>query len=459
MTVSAKHLLYIPTHRPCGDIIEQSAKEVKWAEEAAQLPTALAVIEHGLPHDHSKAHRRILEHLCEQGFQSPVLHITRTAAHNYILRLMQACTLPDEDRRRIQALLLPTALSYGAAPNLAYLIGSSLGCDTIHRRDSDVYLDRSRPDLLPVELELAGIGKCLRDVTVDVDDVGPNPPVDVERPVKLIGTTTFGCPTFDRRDLFEAGFEFALAFQRLGRPTSSLDEVRAELAFFLVEEPRVRYVTDFLQVDVDGRVEMEACAIYEGFRLLPEMPAIEILGTDYMVKDILWQLHEPVVFHSRKLEHRYDPLRAAWSDIRSVTAYVLRDVRYLQMGRVWAAHNETIEGIWPELIRDGDFDATRYASSFRRALGEAKSEVERVRLGAVEVYHAASQATTGRLSERLWQIATAIESTGISLDNDVTTAVDDFTFLVERWPTMMESASHTGLEDQVVVANARSYRT
>lgn len=57
-------------------------------------------------------------------------------------------------------LMLPAGVSYGACTNRAFLIAAALGCDSVHRRDSDsTYQTLNGETVFPVHHELASLGK------------------------------------------------------------------------------------------------------------------------------------------------------------------------------------------------------------------------------------------------------------------------------------------------------------
>jgi hypothetical protein len=258
-----------------------------------------------------------------------------------------------------------------------------------------------------------------------------------------VGTGGFGDAAFDRRDLVTAGFDRAVEMQALGSDSPDLALSESQAAFFLLAEPRIKYQDDRLWIDYEERVEMQACALWRVFRVIPEMPALELIGSDYMTKDLAWQTSLPVLFHTRKVVHQYTAGRRQQESTAEAATYALRDVRYLQMGRVWSIHNRAIVDRWQGLDK---FDKSEYCQSFREAAMAARLEMKAVRERSVDVYRTASFGLDGALAGRLSHIADTIESAGDRLEQSVHDAVDDFADLVGAWDELCASAAALGEE-------------
>ncbi|MFZ0666137.1 MAG: DUF6271 family protein [Acidimicrobiales bacterium] len=429
--------LFIPTHRDCSPVLPTLFAEARYAAQR-EKQAIVCVIEHNLSEDLSDKHKQILLRLQQE---SGIRTLQMTGAKRRVFVDHTLSRLPPSlgaDHDRLRSILLPAGISYGSGPDLAFLLAINLGCDFVHRRDSDVYLDEHRPDALPIELELGAIGKSIKDLKLVAE-----PPEGVlekrDTRVRLVGTSTFGALTLDRRDLFAAGEEYAVAFQQLGRPGVERHIVREEAVSYLQEEPSTRYDTDFYELDEDGRVEMEACCFWEAFRFLPEMTT-DIMGCDYMIKDALWQAGLLSIFHSRKLRHRYEQARADQTDLDFAVNYSLRDVQYIQIGRIWQEQARIIRDGSRPLFDDTGFHADVYAEAFDAASERCGAVLEEVRKGAQSVYESAAAAASGPLASRLRAVAEALEKAGTGLDRHVVEAVSDFTFLVRAWPSLISAA-------------------
>ncbi len=432
----SRRLIFVPTHRDCSRVMKQRLQEARWVHAQPGNSVTFCIIENELSDEISQQHKRLL--LKERSAGLPIIHFIESQQHTFINSLLTHGALLRYDRDRLYRLLLPKGISYGRGPNLAYLLAVATNCVSVHRRDSDVLLDESRQESLPVELELAAIGRTLNSIELPIRRLG-----EIEYPkeakVKIVGTGTFGDATLDRRDLQTAGISYLTALQQLGRPGIPAKEVEQEATSYLIKEAQTRYSEDFYELEIDGRVEMESCCIADLYRDLPEMPT-DILGCDYMVKDLAWRLQQPILFHSRKMHHAYDNDRSAHANQTADQSYALRDVQYIQMGRIWSQVGEYIEQHLDEYTDGDEFNAHSYAAKFRSITAASRDVLRDVRLGAQRVYTAAAAASAGPVMDRLNCVADALEAAGAGLDEHVMQAVDDFAYLTEAWRHLITAA-------------------
>ena len=72
--------------------------------------------------------------------------------------------------------MLPAALSYGACTNRAFLIAVALGCESVHRRDSDSrYQVVNGQPVFPIHHELMSLGKRAADAAHSVSETALAP--------------------------------------------------------------------------------------------------------------------------------------------------------------------------------------------------------------------------------------------------------------------------------------------
>ena len=429
--------MFVPTNRDCSSSIPDRFQELAWASEQKNLNVTFCLIEHAVSAKISGHHREILQNYADRGVS--IIHLTEPIQRTMVKTLLSNERLSAFDRGRLSELLLPTGVSYGRGPNLASLLAAGLNCSSIHRRDSDVYIDPLRPNSWPLELELGAIAVEPSEINTLVVRNLDDPTIERGATTKVVGTGTFGAATIDRRDLFSAGLEFAVAFQQLGRPGVPVEDVTSEAIGYLIEEPKIRYDEDFYEIDIDARVEMEACCLSELQNFLPEMPT-DVLGCDYMVKDLAWRIGQPILFHSRKMEHRYDPSRELYVDVQAAVDYAVRDLQYIQMGRIWRQQGTRMQEDLSQFWDDSQLNADAYAASFREFANSSTAELVRVRTGAQKVYQDASRAVEGSIASRLAATAETIASLGSQIDQHVVSAVDDFAYLVEAWRGLAASA-------------------
>lgn len=416
------YAMYVPTSREALPAIENHLSEFSSCRSTSK--GVFILVENALDANAVLRHRKLLD---AWSADIDIVHFTETVQWSFVNHLMEGI-----NDQRLERLLTCTDSSYGRNPNLAYLLSVSLGVRYLTRRDSDVYSHPIEGEL-PLALELNALG--LSEPSKDYPLLGSSP----QSTPFVIGTGTYGDPTVDRRELFSTGMEAAVAFQALGRPGVSIERVREEALEYLVVEPARRYDSVFY----DWRrqhIEMSACGLRDLFWQLPEVPA-SIIGCDYMNLDLARSVRLPVLYHSAKMLHQHHAGRNL--DISQRIKYRIDDLRYMQMGHIWRRHGERVRANPSSFWSNGSLRSADYAQSFRDAAREAVNDLADVRLSAMEVFQSvASRASVDIRSRSFFGLLVEeISRCGAHIDSSVSAAIDDFCYLVEAWPRLVERAS------------------
>lgn len=427
------NLLYVPTNRRCSDRLDELVREAQVISRSERSCT-VALIEHQEAH-WTPEHRQILNR-ARQTHAVDVLHVTHPAASLFLAGVIGRLGLDTPSAERLMAMLNPQELAYGAGPNKAALIAIALGSSTVHRRDSDVWVDDwpSGP-AYPCVPEIEALGRPVTELVRDAH-AGAGDGV-----VQFVGTSAFGSPPQDRRDLWSAGEQFIVELERLGSPHRSAEYLLEDMRQYLIVDPETRYTDDFLEVDRIGRTVMSACAMTDIFRQLPEMPIHRALGSDYMQRMLLQDLGRPLVFHSRKVRHRYDKAREEHKDSDAVSDYAQRDLRHLMLWPILTHHREALKKS-PRMFMnsDGTLDTARYAENLSKSLMEMLPVVSTTPAAFSSIYHTASEhVDDNNAAARLRRVADVVATSAIFVD-EVAEGVLDYCFLCRHWPALVASA-------------------
>lgn len=425
------HLLYVPTNRSCVDQVDQLVAEAQLLT-AADTSCALAVIEHG-DAPWVERHR---DALARRARGVGAFHLTTAATSRFLRAVVEELGLARSTADRLLSLLHPNEVAYGAGPNKAALLAAALGCDVLHRRDSDVRVDHGQAGpAYPCVAELGALGRTPHELGLDRQAAA------AER-VEFVGTSCFGSPPQDRRDLLAAGERFLVELELLAAPDDSPERLKEELRQYLTVDPATRYTEDFYELDPHGRTVMSACALARVFRELPEMPLAGTLGTDYLRRNLLRALGRPLVFHSRKMRHRYDEDRARQTDPAAVNDYAHRDLRHLILWPILVRHHDTLRRS-PELFLTaaGGLDVASYADSVAVARDHVAPAVADLPFRFGAIYRAAAGVVGDRvIAARLHGVADSVES-GPDFVQEVLDGVEDFCLLLRHWPDLVDAAT------------------
>jgi hypothetical protein len=254
-----------------------------------------------------------------------------------------------------------------------------------------------------------------------------------------------GEPPVDRRSLIEVDLEQLYELEQLAHPERTRQRIIERVQEYYFDEPGRREAVDSYELDRTGITEIGVSCLTEMFWQLPECPVSHTLGTDYMVKNLLYQLGLPVVRHSRKMVHRYDPDRATAPVIDKVR-YAMSDLRFLIFRRLLAEHNRAIrEAPSAFLAADGWLIADRYADNLVRVTGTLVDQVRSLPDGFAAVYRRAARGVTAA-SEINRAIAVEAERVGADLVASVVRGMVDYCQLVRAWPGLVSRATELGPE-------------
>jgi hypothetical protein len=332
---------------------------------------------------------------------------------------------------RRQALVKPSG-SYAAGMNKAALLAAYLGAETLHRRDSDEMpsVDPST-GVTALELEIAVLGSQL-----------PLESSDETAVPFCTGSSVDGEPTKDHRDLAAVSPELersleSISSRRRGR-TEPLTPVWATITVASGADIEV-------QRDLTARVQVGVSALRRVYEWIPEMPAINVLGTDHFQKNLLYQMELPVYWHPLSAYHEYEPARQNQTDTARLGTYVVAELRYAVLRHFWNTANETLRKVAPELLRaDGTFRSELYADAFEDALSSSPGDVGTVIDRFCGVYEQAAGAATGDLAQRLAVRVNALQQARHEVTSYIRDATLEFAHLARIWPQLITAAQDMG---------------
>jgi len=423
-------LVYIPTHRSCLDVLGAVADEIAVAAARSDDEFQLLVID-DRPEDLADANRAgAREKARSCGF--PVNWLTPAVWRELVEGLLTTCRLGTEAAERARHALVKPSGSYAAGMNKAALVATYLGAETLHRRDSDEMpgVDPAT-GLTALELEIAVLGSRL--------------PLDASEETAVpfcTGSSVSGEPTKDHRDLAAISPDLAQALESISSRRRDRGEppapVSATITVTSGGEVEVRR-------DLTASVQVGVSALRRVYEWIPEMPVVNVLGTDHFQKNLLYQMHLPVYWHPLGAYHEYEHTRQSQTDNARLAAYVVAELRYAVLRHFWNTANETLRRVAPDLLAaDGTFRSDLYADAFENALDSSRSAVGTVIDRFCGVYEQAGQAATGDLAQRLAVRIDALQRARHEVTGYIEEAILEFAHLARVWPRLMTAARAMG---------------
>lgn len=331
-------LVYIPTNRASDEAVLAYADEAEALMDSG-VSCAFALVEanegpHVARHGYLLAERRAT---CSV----PLLHLPVRKQRSLLSALADLLNLSPSDRSWLRTVLLPAATNYSAGPNKAALVACVLGARSLHRRDSDTLPDLRGPAPgYPSQVEVHLLGKTTGQLGPDlIGSEGFRP----DAPVVCVGTDYAGAGAFDRDDFAQLSPDLLLEHAVLEHPGATREALQ-ERAVRRAEahDAGAKGADGSARVDDLGLGEMGACSVLGVFRSIPENPLGDTLGTDYFVRNLVYRLGLPVVYHGRQVLHGRLPPPDGEGRAAGFVEYALRDARFKVMKRIWDRLNRRL---------------------------------------------------------------------------------------------------------------------
>lgn len=435
-------LFYIPTNRPCESALSSYLQEAAHLANTQDAPVTFALIETA-DAPHVSIHSQIIAQAVDNtGLRA--VHLTAKAQNIFLQKLVSVAGFKGEEAAKISALLLSKEVSYGAGPNKAALLAAALGADTLHRRDSDTepMIIEDRP-CYASELEARYAGSNLRDYA---SEINKSDEVEQDSVILFVGSDYSGDLPVDRMELAELSVDLMMEHDRLEHPNASREEHEETVRSYFLERNEASYSGDKVEVDMTGATELGVSCIHRVFLQLPEMPISNTLGCDYFQKNLLYRLDWPVIYHNRRVVHRYTSDRDTRSNGEQFIRYNLMDARYKLLWRIWSRHNRNMEAHVDELLNaqeGGLIDTEWYANSFDGAAsGVPREELRSIIDDLASIYRQAFKLSNN--NSKFKQLAELLASRREQLIDEVLTGISDYTALIRAWPRLITAAGELG---------------
>lgn len=300
--------LALPTNRECAATISLLAKEADYAVRHFGVEVYLLILDTCDGEALSKNVQAIRE-LPRYKNVIPV-HLNSVAQKHHLQKIIDCAGINSGDR--IMDLMLPDGVSYGACTNRAFLIGRSLGCDSIHRRDSDSrYQVVNGATVFPIHQELISLGKRASDAKAAVSEVLLDS-IHESKPVSMVGASFIGEMSVDIGEIHALDPEIYYDIVSLWADNHCLPEERRKLVDVSFKGAGTdKFLRDWSTLSIVDPMNIDMCNIsfYQVHEDVPLPPATDTIGSDYFLMHAVECARLPGVHHNRHIENFYTPGR------------------------------------------------------------------------------------------------------------------------------------------------------
>lgn len=428
--------LTLPTNRHCPDTIAALGEEAAYAADRFDIDVHLLVLDSCPPPEYAAhaeavrglpAHPRITAH-----------HLDEAAQRDFLERVTARSGSAKPDL--LLDLMLPDGPSYGACTNRAFLIAAALGCESVHRRDSDSrYQSADGRTVFPVHHELVSLGRRAADAVPDVTESALPAPC-LERRVAMVGSSFVGELSVDIAQIRDADPGVYHDVVSLWAPEDWSAEQKRELVEDSFRgagtEP---FTADHSLLALVDPMRVDMCNIaFHGETVserVPLPPARDTIGSDYFLIHLVHDAGLPGVLHNRNIVNYYTGERRTGPGF---LAYQLRFAKFLlSMLHFHFVYDRMADAGDTLLDERGRARPSAVADLARESTGLDPAENVR-RLDALDTAYR-------RLGGRYADCADLLATRRERLLDEARGDMEDFALLTEAWEGLVGAAKATGL--------------
>ncbi|MEU6172089.1 DUF6271 family protein [Streptantibioticus parmotrematis] len=421
--------LTLPTNRACAPTIATLGEEAAYAVRHFDVEVHLLVLDSSEGDVFAEHARAVRELPAVPGVVAH--HLGEADQRDFLRRVIDEAGVAKPDL--LLDLMLPDRLSYGACTNRAFLLAAALGCESVHRRDSDSrYQVADGSPVFPVHPELTALGRRASDVAPLVSDDTLDA-AHAGKSVAMVGGSFVGELSVDIGEIQHLDPDVYHDVVSLWAPLDWSERQKRELvaesfrgagdAVFTADHTVLGLVDPM-------RVDMCNIAFHRVHERIPLPPATDTIGSDYFLIHVVHDATLPGVLHNRDIVNYYTPERRTGAGF---TAYQTRYVKFLlSMLYLNFAYDRMAEAGSGLLDERGEVRAEVVAGFVRESTGLDQTD----NAHRLDVLEAAYRKLGGKYAQFAEHVAADRER----LLREARQDTEDFALLMEAWGPMVDAS-------------------
>ncbi|NEC06550.1 DUF6271 family protein [Streptomyces sp. SID7909] len=400
--------LTVPTNRECAATLTEVLAEAAYAEEHFDVEVHLVVLDSSADF---AAHAQVL-----RGTKR-VWHLDEAAQGDFLQRVIRRSGVT---RPGLMAdLMLPQGLSYGACTNRAFCVAVALGCESVHRRDSDSYFQTHDGDrVFPIHAELLSLGKPAHMAVTTENKLDP---ALRDATVSMVGASFVGEMSVDLGDIRDHEAYGDLVGLWAAEDSSEQEKEALVRESFMGSEPFTGDWSVLTVVD-PMRVDMHNISFHGLHERIPLPPAKDTIGSDYFLIHVADKARLPGVLHNRHIVNFHTRERKSPAGF---LAYQMRFVKFILSMHYFHFIYRRMTNSTPASI----------ATLVRESAWQS-GEPNAAKLDRMErVYR--------RIGGKFAAVADQIVERRESLLTEARRDIDDYVQLIEAWGPLMDASRVT----------------
>ncbi|WP_371484656.1 DUF6271 family protein [Kitasatospora sp. NBC_00315] len=439
--------LTLPTNRACTATIADIGEEAAYAAEHFGVEVRLLILDSSDGSTFSE-HAKAVEELPAVP-NVIVHHLDEARQRDFLREVIRRAGVAGPEL--LLDLMLPDAVSYGACTNRAFLLAAALGCESIHRRDSDSGYQRLDGEpVFPIHHELLSLGRSGADAA---DGVTENTldRAHGAKPVSMVGASFVGELSVDVGEIKELDAGVYHEVVSLWAPPEwSAEEIGELVQESFVGAGTEPFGADHSVLDIPDIWRLDMCNIgfdRELYERVPLPPATATIGSDYFLLHVVRHAPLPAVVHNRHIVNYYTAERRTGPGF---LAYQLRFVKFLLSMLYFHPVYFDLEAAGPELLDEQHHvRAATIAGFARRTAGADRAENVR-RLDVVDRCYR-------RLGGKYAEFADHLAPLRERLLDEAQADIEYFALLIDAWAPLVAASRATGLAQSPVPDSARPH--
>ncbi|MER5983007.1 DUF6271 family protein [Streptomyces sp. NPDC001787] len=434
-----KVCLTLPTNRPCSPTISAVGAEAAHAAEHFDVEVHLLILDSS--DEHTRAEHAGAVAALPGTANVVVHHLDESEQRDFLRRVIERAEVTKP--QLLLDLMLPAEVSYGACTNRAFLIAAALGCESIHRRDSDSsYQVLNGEPVFPVHHEILSLGLRAGDAVAGVSEAELEPS-QADRTVSMVGSSFVGELSVDISEIQRLDRDVYHDVVSLWAPARWSDEEKRHL----VDESfrgagTEEFVRDRSTLTTVDPMRVDMCNIafhHEVYERMPLPPATNTIGSDYFLMHVVHDARLPGVLHNRNIVNFYTAERRTDSGFM---AYQLRFTKFFLSMLYFNVIYDRMAAAGESLLDDrGHLRVATITEFIRESTRSTRDEnVERLK---------SLDRSYRKLGGRYAEFADALALHGPRLLDEAQADIDDFALLTEAWRPLVRASRSTGLDRTV----------
>ena len=435
--------LTLPTNRACAAMISAITEEASYAAEHFDVEVYLLVLDSSDEHAYAE-HAKVIA----KAPKTPdvvVLHLDETAQRHFLHQVIEHAGVAKPEL--IAELMLPADVSYGACTNRAFLISGALGCQSVHRRDSDShYQVLEGAKVFPIHHELVSLGKRAADAAGGVSGTMLDP-AHAGKPVVMVGGSFVGELSVDISEIHERDRDVYYDVVSLWAPGDASDAEKRDLVDQSFKGAGTDVFThDHSTLTIVDPMRMDMCNIgfFQVHEDIPLPPATNTIGSDYFLIHVVRDSALPGVLHNRNIVNFHTDERKTDAGF---IAYQLRLTKFfLSMLYFHFVYQEMAAAGGSLLDGQHRIRAAKILELVRESTWLSKEENVQRLDGLERAYR--------RLGGRYAAFADVLTSRRRVLLEEAQRDIEDFAVLIEAWESLVRASRAVGIDPSAAQVEA-----